>query len=368
MTAPRFNTFAEGRAAFEAHRPHLEERGIITPHALAYVSEDIRRNWTLAMDAQPDLMTTPNSAIPAMLTTAIDPQVYDILFAPNKAAEVIGEQKRGTWLDSTALFPVVETAGEVSSYGDRSNNGVSTANMNWPGRQQYLYQTIIDYGEREVEMAGLGRVNWVAKLQASAALNMSKFENLAYFYGIASLENYGLLNDPGLTAALTPSTKVAGGTKWVTNGVVTATANEVFTDIQSMFIQLVNQNQGLVDAETPVTLALSPQSAQALTATNSFNVNVNDLLKKNFPNIKIVTAVQYGGITAANPQGNAAGELVQLIAEKVEGQEVGYCAFSEKLRGHNIVQALSSWMQKWSGGVWGAIIRQPMNIAQMVGV
>ncbi|TIS53181.1 MAG: DUF2184 domain-containing protein, partial [Mesorhizobium sp.] len=42
-----------------------------------------------------------------------------------------------------------------------------------------------------------------------------------------------------------------------------------------------------------MTLAMSPESQLAMTATNSFNVNVEDLLKKNFPNLRVVSAVQY---------------------------------------------------------------------------
>lgn len=365
---PTFMSFDEARRAFAADRAQMERLGIIIPQGVAYLSEDVKADFTIAMDAQPALSTAPNSAIPVMLTTVIDPEVYEILFAPSKATEILSERKKGTWLDSTALFPTVEHTGEVSSYGDRSNNGLSNANLNWPNRQSYLFQTIIDYGERELEMAGLGKVNWVSELQRAAALNMTKFANLAYFYGINGLENYGLINDPGLSAALTPSTKVAGGTAWITNGRITATANEIYDDIVSLYIQLQAQTAGQVDAESKMTLALSPSREAALSATNSFNVNVRDLLKKNYPNIRVVSAVQYGALSATNPQGNAAGELVQLIADTVGGQQTGYTAFNEKMRAHNIVQALSSWMQKWSGGVWGAIIRQPMDIAQMVGI
>ena len=106
----------------------------------------------------------------------------------------------------------------------------------------------------------------------------------------------------------------------------------------------------------------------ALTATNSFNVNVSDLLKKNFPNLKVVTAVQYGALSASNPQGVAAGNFVQMIAGNIEGQDTGYMAFNEKMRAHQIVPGMSNWMQKVTGGTWGAIVRMPAAIKGMVGV
>src|SRR5262249_37605480 len=153
-------------------------------------------------------------------------------------------------------------------------------------------------------------------------------------------------NDPGLLPSATPMTKAAGGTAWVTAaGVVNGTANEIFQDIQTMVSLLIAQSNGLIEMDDDMTLALSPQSSVGLTATNSFGLNVEDLLKKNFPNLKVKTAVQYGAITASNPQGLAAGNQAQLIATKVEGQDTGYCSFNEKLRTHPVIRDLSSFKQ-----------------------
>jgi len=368
----------EAIAAWRADQAFLAERGVYLPDVIGYIPEGFRHNYQLAMDsadavrmamdAQPTLTTAPNSGVPFQLTNFIDPQVFKILFSPNKAAQILGENKKGSWLDDTAMFPVVEHTGEVSSYGDFSENGHAGANTNWPQRQAYLFQTIKEYGERELERAGLARINWISELDVAAATVMNKFQNLTYFFGVKGLQNYGLLNDPNLGPSLTPVPKAAGGVQWIKNGAINATANEIYADIQAMFYQLVVQTAGLVDQNTSVVLAMSPGSEVALTATNTFNVNVTDMLKKNFPNIRIETAVQYGQKSPANPQGVAAGNLVQLIAETIEGQGTGYCAFNEKMRSHPIIKALSSFKQKLTGGTWGAIIRMPVAFTSMVGV
>lgn len=364
----KFNSLREAEAAYREDAPYLAQRGVVNNLATTYLPDSFKSNFALAMDAQPALATAPNSGIPAYLTNYIDPAVYEILFAPNMAATIFGEVKKGDWTTQTAFFPTVEHTGEVSSYGDYSENGHAGANTNWPQRQSYLYQVIKEYGELELERAGLAKISWVSEIDQAAALAMNKFSNFAYFFGIAGLQNYGLLNDPNLTASLTPATKSYGGTAWISSGVVKATANEIYTDIQSIFIQLVNQSAGLVDAQSKVCLAMSPASAVALTATNSFNVNVYELLKKNFPNIRFETAVQYGVTSTSNPQGIAAGNLVQMIVDSVEGQDTGYCAFNEKMRAHPIVRGLSSFKQKQTAGTWGSIIRQPFAIASMLGV
>lgn len=371
--------FNEARAAWLEHKPMYASKGVSLPNVVAYLPPEFKYDEQLAMDAmasfgyamdtQPTLALAPNSAVPAFLTTMIDPAVFKVLFAPSRAAVIMGEVKKGTWLDETIMFPTIEYTGEVSSYGDFADSGRAGVNTNWPQRQAYLFQTIKQYGDRELERAGLAKINYVSEIDQSAALALNKFSNYAYFVGVTGLQNYGLLNDPNLTATLTPSTKAAGGTKWITSGgVMNATANEVYADIQAMYYQLILQTQGLVEADSKLVLAMSPGSEVALTITNSFNVNVFDLLKKNFPNIRFETAVQYATNSTSNPQGNAAGNLVQLIAEEIEGQQVGYCAFNEKMHAQPIVRLLSSFRQKVLAGVWGTVLRQPFGIVGMVGV
>lgn len=373
--APRFNTYEEARAAYLADKSDHELRGVSFPEARAYLWEGARRDYNLAldavglaMDAQPGLQTDPSAGIPTILTTYIDPENYEILFAPVKAAEIMGERKVGDWLMDTAMFIQVEHTGEVSSYGDFSENGVSGANINFPQRQSYLYQIFKEYGQRELERAGLARLNWVSEKDRAAATILKRFENLSYFFGINGLQNYGILNDPNLSGSLTPAPKSWGGTSWINNNVIVATANEIYTDIQSLFLQLVQQTNGLIDKDTAMTLAMSPESAVALTATNSFNVNVEDLVKKNFKNIKVDTAPQYGVVTASNPQGIAAGNFVQLFAHETEGQKTGYCSFNEKQKAFKIIVGASSFKQKVMSGTWGTVYRMPVNVASMLGV
>lgn len=337
----------------------LENEWGIVPLAQDYLPREFRSNFNLAMDAQPTLVTTPSAGIPAFLTQYVDPEVVRILQSPNEGANILGEQKKGDWTTQTAFFNVVENTGEVSSYGDWNTNGRSDLNATWPQRQSYLFQTIVEYGDLQIERAGLAKLNWVAELQTSAAATLDKFADYTYHFGVAGLQNYGLLNDPALSAALTPSTKAAGGVKWVNNGAVVGTANEVYADVQALFSQLVAQTAGRIKTTDKMTLALAPGAQVGLTATNSFGISVGDLLQKNFPNLEIKVSFRYA---------TTAGNVVQLIADRFDGQDTGYCAFNEKLRDHQVVRDLSSWRQKKTSGTWGAIIRYPLAISQMLGV
>lgn len=367
-----FATLADAQTAFAADVGRLRELGIdwmpgVEPRA--YLPEPFRRNAGLAMDAMPALSTDPNSAVPAMLTTYIDPSIIRVLFAPLSAVEIYGEQKKGDWLTDTAMFPIVEHTGEVTSYGDYATGGRAGANTNWPNFQSYLFQTMKEYGERELERAGLARLNWVGEIDMAAATIMARAMNLIYHLGVSGLQNYGLTNNPYLSAALTPSTKTAGGVTWFTSGgAVNAQANEVYNDILALFQELVTQTGGNIKADDPLVLALPNTIIAGLNFTNTFNVSVMDLLKKNFPKLRIVQDTLMGVKSSTNPNGIAAGNLMQLIAESVDGQKTGFCAFNEKMRAHKIIPQESSFRQKVTGGSWGTVIRMPFAVAQMVGM
>jgi hypothetical protein len=83
------------------------------------------------------------------------------------------------------------------------------------------------------------------------------------------------------------------------------------------------------------------------------------MLKKNFPKMKIETAPEYQ---------TASGNLVQLIADEMQGQRTATTAFTEKLRAHPIKIELSSFKQKTSQGTWGTILFRPFLIVSLLGV
>lgn len=327
--------------------------GIVFPGAMDYLPDEFRYDHGLAMDAAGPLVTVSNSGIPGYLLNYIDPELTRVLTTPMQGAVILGEAKKGDWTTLTATFPVVESTGEVSSYGDFNNNGRANANTNFPQRQSYHYQTMTEWGERELDMAGQAKINWASELNIASALVLNKFQDNSYFFGIAGLQNYGLLNDPNLSAPVAPIS-VGGVTLWSGKD-----GQGVYDDIVKIYGQLVSQTRGLVTRRDKMKLCMSPEIEVNLTKTNQYNVNVSDMLAKNFPNLTVETAVQYA---------TGAGQLVQLIAESIDGQNVGTAAFTEKMRAHAIVRDTSSFKQKKSQGTWGAVIKVPVAIASMIGV
>lgn len=342
-----------GAITAEALRAQLRDSlGVVFDERLGDIrlsGFSLQTETKLALDAQPELVTQSNAGIPAFLSNFMDPGLIEVLVSPMKAAEIAGETQKGDWTTTVATFPVIESTGETSSYGDFSNNGSVEVNANFPQRQTYHYQTFTQWGEKELAVAQLAKIDWASRLNIASVLVLNKFQNQTYFFGVAGLQLYGLLNDPNLSAPIVPTD--AGG--WNADD-----AQGVYDDIVRLFKQLQTQANGTIDQDQAMTMALSPTNSVNLNKTNQYNVNVFDQVRKNFPNLTVKTAPEYE---------TASGQLVQLIADSVEGQETVTTAFTEKLRAHNMVVDTSSYKQKKSQGTYGAILFRPVFIAQMLG-
>lgn len=299
----------------------------------------------LAMDA--DLITSPNGGILAALTQYIDPEVVRVLFSPMPLTEIFPEVQKGDWTTTNMTFPIVENTGKPVTYGDWNDNGTTSNNVNFEHRQPYLFQEHIRVGEREQAVYGEAKINLASELQIGCALSMNKLAHEIYAYGVEGLQNYGILNDPNL---ITP---IQSTVKWVgqTDPLV------IFQDIQRLFTQLVDQTQGLVKEDDEIKLLTSPKMKTALTATNTYGLNVYKVMKDNFPNIDIVGVPEYA---------TTAGDVVQMILPKYMGSDTVQLPFNAKMRVHAIVQHGSGYTQKRSQGVYGALIRRPVFIAQML--
>lgn len=336
------------QADFAAFKAEAESRGVYLPPSVT----------KFAMDADPQPGLAANGGIPAIVSTFIDPEIVRTIFAKQKATEILGEKKKGSWAQDTMMIQRVEQSGDVVAYDDYSEQGANQVTSRWENRQVFRYQTMVTYGELEQERYGLAMLPYVAEKQRAATWTLNQAQNKFYFYGVAGLLNYGILNDPSLPAPLTPAT-VGTATLWKDKQVI-----DIYNDILALYEDLVARTNGVVgdgvDMASPLVLAMSNKSSVWFKKANEvFGNSVEKMVKDTFTNIRIETAPQYS---------TDAGELVQMFVETAEGQNAGYCAYSEKLRAHPVITMTSSWKQKHSGTTYGAVITQPFLFAQMLGV
>lgn len=300
---------------------------------------------------QSPLVTTPSGGVPLIATTWVDPKTVEILVSPMRAAKIAGETSKGSWADDVYMFKTAEATGQTSGYDDYSRSGSSDVNYNFPQRQNFRFQAFLQYGDLEVEKAAKAKIDLPSDKQSANALALMKALNQMYFYGIGGLANYGLLNDPNLLPPIAPTFS------WLTSA--SATANTIYQDIVRMMVLMFQQTKGAVTAESPMTLAMSPENGGILSQVTLYNTNsVLNLLKQNYPNLTLETAPEYE---------TSAGQLVQLFVDDVDGQETVECVFSTKMMAHRVVQDVSSILQKRSSSGYGAVYARTVTVAQMLG-
>ena len=352
----------------------LKERGISSPYAVGvmpYHIDDQKRvvveydkltDSKIAQDAALS-GTVANIGIPSAFVTYLDPQITTTLFAATNATKLFGQEvRKGSWVDQYMNFPVEEIAGDVTPYSDFTSNVSTDVNYNFPSRENFLFQTSLKYGGRELETAGRARLQLASRKQRAAAEIIARAHNKFYLYGVAGKQVVGILNDPNLNAAVTPIT-VNSKTTWAdkvadTNNTAIV-ANVIFNDIAKLVGEVMGNNGANVDQNTPFVLAVASDRYQYLTMPNQFGRSALNLLSDNYPNM---TVIQLPELTTAS------GSMMMLVVPELLGEATGECAFSEKMRFSRIKADTTFFEQKAIGGTWGGIVRRPNLIARMSGI
>nr|DAM64827.1 MAG TPA: major capsid protein [Caudoviricetes sp.] len=303
------------------------------------------------------LITQANSTVPAELLAYIDPTVIEIMTAPRNARELYAEEKRGDWTTPYFKWRADEITGNTSAYSDYGQFGTAGINSEWHTREQYRFQTVIEYGDLEQDMASQVKINLASAKQRAAATTIDIDANKFYLLGVSGKEIYGVLNDPNLPAAVSPIS-VGGVTAWSGKDAIAR-----YNDVIKLFTTLVTQLNGLVDEKSKLKIVMSPATRSLLAAPTALGLTTMKMLEDYFPNAEFVSLPQLGAAYAP-----AASETLMIIAPEVLGNETGLLGFGEKIRMGRIVPSLSSFAQKVTGTTYGGIIRVPASVAQMTGI
>lgn len=327
----------------------LESVGIVfdgyTPKSVTQTASDYAMD---AISLAPTMVTSASAGIPAWMSMYVDRRVIDIQLAPMAAEKILPVVKKGDWTTQFAVFITAEPVGQVATYSDWSANGTANANVNFPSRQNYIYQTWTEWGDRQLAVMGETGMDWAARQQIASSTVMAKFQNSSFLLGVAGIPNYGLMNDPTLTAP------VAATVNWAA-----AEPEEIANDVVAMVGRLIAQSAGLITGQERLVLALAPSALNDINRTNGFGLSAGAKIQQTYPSIEYVAVPEFD---------TATGRLVQLWAPEVNGQPTGELAYSEKLRSHAIERYSTYQRQKHSAGTFGSVIYLPFAVTQTLGV
>ncbi|CAI3941870.1 unnamed protein product [Commensalibacter communis] len=334
---------------------------------LAVLQEDYNARFDewykppMAMDAQSTLNMSPNAGVPVMYTTETFNEITRAIVTPARASKIYGERQAGDWTSTLIQFPFVESTGTISAYDDYSQNAQSNANMTWEVRQPWLYQTWAEWGEREIDMAAKGNFSIIAEKEIASANILNKAQNLIYLFGVQGIRNYGALNDPDLPPSIQPTLKTGGALSWKS----TTDPLEIYNDFLKLFGQLNDQMSGNLSMDDPLVVVVPNGLQQCLAYKNEFGLRIREMLKEDFPNLRI-EALPEAGDKLSN--GKLTSNMMQMFVETYQGMQTVFCGFTYKMRGHRMENYSSYQRQKKSQGSWGTVWRFPVACASMVGI
>ena len=348
----------------------LKAKGIYVEGAkgvMAYdtVNGKIKTNFSktaLAMDSA--MQTTPNVGYPASLFQYIDPQIVEILFGVTNANRLAPEVKQGSWEQEYYNYAVEERISDVTAYSDRTENVTTEVNYEYNVRELARFQTVIQYGDLEVDKANQAKIALQSRKQLAGADIIARKQNQFYLYGVSNKQNYGILNEPNLNPSINPNSITIGGSTYTTwaDKVAHDTAsagNHVFNDVLKLWSELASKNGGNIDQNERIILAVSNAVVSYLSAPNQFGLTAMQMIKDNFPNLEVVQLPELS---------TQAGEQIKMIVPSLYGVDTMNVAFADKLRVGRVIQTVSGQKLKMVGTSWGCILKRASLVATMMGV
>ena len=329
-----------------ANFPSFKEaanKGFVFPEARAWVGQP-----GMAEDAA--LITTANTTVPVELTAYIDPRIIEIMTAVRNARALLPEVQKGDWTTTYDKWGVEEMTGASQPYTDYANGVTSGVNYDWMSREQYVFQTTITYGDKELDVSARAKIDLASRKQLAAATTLDIDSNKFALLGVAGKAIYGILNDPNLPASETISTV------WASQ-----TAEGIYNDINTkLFAKLATASGGHITYDTPLKLAVSPNVSSFLGKTNSYGKTVMEMLKAVFKALDVVIIPELASMTS--------GDTMFLIAPELDGMPSGELPFGVKMRAGRLVPGLSHWSQKYVASTYGGIVYRPFCFASAYGM
>ena len=307
--------------------------------------------------------TQTNDGPLVQFLTTIQPQHIPMLIAPNRAAEICGESRVGTWKDMYQTFLLTEHSGYAAAYGDGSRDGTANANAENVQRQNMLVQAFVEAGDLEIERWGAGAFDMLGQRRLAQAETLNKWLNTTYFSGVDGLLNYGLLNDPSLSPAHAPTTGT-NGISWAQKAMNrTDGALDIYADFTAAYGRIQDNAQGVLDKNmdttTKIIWMISPKNRVYLKTTNIYGVSVEGMIKDAFPNSEIETAPEMD---------TESGSLLYAFVPELDGIRTIQLYFSERFRNHRVELESSMMRQKATTGSYGAFVARPLLIDMTLGV
>lgn len=303
-------------------------------------------------------VTTPTVPGIVQMYQYFMPGFVDIVKAPRKADMIMPLQTAGSWEDEQIVQGVMEHSGNAGIYSDSGNPLVMDWNLQFEARNIFRGEAGMQVGLLEQARAAKIRVSDGDEKRKAALTSLEIQRNNIAFSGVndgGSL-TYGMLNDPGLGAALTPVLD-GGQTKWELISYL-----GIVNQIIGFFAQLQGQAGGVIDPQEIATTMVIPYTIEQY--LNKVDTNgqqgwsVRSFMAATYPKCKIITCPQFVDAGGAGVNG------LMLFADNVEGSgtdsgRTWVQTVPARLKALGVKQLEKGYVEDYSNATAGAWLLRP---------
>ena len=321
------------------------------------------------MDAfNDDGYSITSQGTPQYLTTIWTTKQFEVITRATVFDKISHSFQQGMFGITNIKIPIVSYASNPALYSDFSVQGDSSININWADRQIVNYERTLIYGDLAVSQMSMGKIDYINQLRAGMLRQVKLHQDAIGFYGYsANMEIFGLLNDPSLSATLTAGNKAGGAGESPSTLWQYGSFFENIADVISVYEAIVARAGGNLGYDEKCTLLLPPAVWGYLLFTSPLgNITVKEWLRENFPNMEILQAPLLQG--TGTPIGSTIANQMVMIFDTVEGQPCLLNAYATLYNSHGVVRLASSYQEKISYALGGAIVSNAIGIQIMQGI
>jgi hypothetical protein len=329
------------------------------------ISSILKSDSKFAMDnLQPGVLQGTIST-PVQFLQEWLPGFVHILTSKRQIDVLVGLSILGAWHDEQVVQSAIELLGNAVPYGDLSNVNLSDWNPSYNFRTIVRFEEGLMVGRIEEARAAEVRINSGAEKRNSVALSLEISRNQIGFFGFNAGANqtYGLLNDPSLPSYNSVVPGASLSTLWVTK-----TFLEITADIRQMTSGIRSQSQEQIDPSTAkMTLALPTNIREQLTVTTTLGgYSVENWLKDNYPNIRVVSCPEFYQVNGGQSVG-------YLYAENVDDTStddgaIFLQAVPTKFMFLGVEQKAKGYVEAYSNATSGIMCKRPFGVYRVTGI
>lgn len=315
-----------------------------------------------------DAYSVTSQGTPQYLTTVWTSKHFEVITRATVFEKISHSFQQGTFGITNIKIPTISYTSMPALYSDYGVQGDSGINVNWVDRQVVNFERMLVYGDLTVAQMSMGKIDYINQQRAGMLEQIKLHQDAIGFFGYAAnMSVYGLLNDPSLAATITAGVKSGAPAGSASTLWQYGTFFEIIADIINLYETIIARAGGHLGYNEKCYLLLPPSVWGYLLTTSPLgNITVKKWLEDNFSNMEIIQAPLLQG--TGSPIGSTVPNQAVMIFDNIQGQPCLLNSFVTLYNSHGVVRLASSYQEKVSYSLGGAIVSNAIGIQIMQGI